>query len=195
MAFKRLLLLILKHTLLLLVFLLPLNDTKEIVALSLGLLSHHLLTLHKLSAASNIHVFSLLLGLLTLQNFLCALLAVTLFTSAFGSEGIDLSLTISSLLLHLAETSNFGFLLKSDAALFFSLGSFTRNLILVVTDNFHVFIDLLLAHLSLLGEGNLVGGLNLSDHSKVALALFFGLSNLFLFLLLKHAHHLLLLFN
>jgi len=135
------------------------------------------------------------LGLLTLENFLSALLAVTFFTSALGSESINLSLTVSSLLLHLAETSNFSFLLKSDASLFFSLGSFAGNLFLVVTDNFHVFIDLHLPHLGLLCKGYFVGSLNLSDHFKVALALFLGLSNLFLFLLLKHAHHLLLLFN
>jgi hypothetical protein len=162
MTFKCLLLLILKHTFLLLVFFLPLNNTEEIVALSLGLLSHHLLTLHKLSAASNIHVFSLLLGLLTLKDFLSALLAVTLFTGTFGSEGIDLCLTVSSLLLHLTETSNFGLLLKSNTTLLFGFGSFTRNFILIVTDNFHVFIHLHLAHLGLLCEGYLVGGLNLS---------------------------------
>jgi len=195
MTFKCLLLLILKHAFLLLVFFLPLNNTEEIVALSLGLLSHHLLTLHKLSAASNIHVFCLLLGLLTLKDFLSALLAVTLFTGTFGSEGINLCLTVSSLLLHLTETGNFGLLLKSNTTLLFGFGSFTRNFILIVTDNFHVFIHLHLSHLGLLCEGYLISSLNLSDQFCVPLAFFLSLSNLFLFLLLKHAHHLLLLLN
>jgi len=66
---------------------------------------------------------------------------------------------------------------------------------LVVTDNLLLLVKLLLSELGLLGEGNLVGSLNLSDQTHVAGTLVISSLDLSLALVLDLASHLFLLLN
>jgi hypothetical protein len=177
---------------LLLFLLLALNDAQEVVTFSLSLVGHSGFALQELAFAGNLKFFGLSLLLLFLGDLLSAGLTFLLFEGTLGTERIDLRLSISSLLLHFSETSDFSLLLLLLSAFLEGLGDFTGNLLLVVTDNFLLFIDFLLAELLLLGEGDGVGSLNLSNKLKVTLTLGFGSSDLSLALVLDLAGHLLL---
>ena len=88
-------------SLLILLLLLLLDDAEELVTLGLGLLGQHHLALNKLLPAGNVEIlglFTLQLGLLFL---LSASLALSFLEGAFGTKGIDLTLTISGALLEL----------------------------------------------------------------------------------------------
>ena len=176
-----------------LVFFLPVNNAQEIVTLSLGLLSHHLLAFHELSAAGNIQILGLFLRDFTLNNLLSAMLAISFFTGTLSTQRIDFRLSVGSFFLHFAETSYFSLLLKSNTALFGSLRGLFGKLFLVVTVDLVFLIKLLLAKLRPLAEGYLVGCLNLGNHPLVALPKDLSLSDLFFLLLLDIALHLLLL--
>ena len=93
--------LLIELTLLIFLLLLLLDDAEELITLSLGLLSHQHLFLNKLLSAGNIE----LLGLFTLQFGLLFLLSagftLTFLEGAFGTKGIDLTLTVCSTLLEL----------------------------------------------------------------------------------------------
>ena len=93
--------LLFERSLLILLLLLLLDDAEELVALGLGLLGQHHLTLNELLPAGNVEIlglFTLQLGLLFL---LSAGLALSFLEGAFSTKGIDLSLTISGALLEL----------------------------------------------------------------------------------------------
>jgi len=147
---ESLLFLFLQLTFLLLVLLLPIDHTQEIVALGLRLLRHVLLALAELFFASELHILCLPGHLLAQSNFLCPSDTFALLASAFRTQGVNLSLTICRLLLHLAKTCNFGFFLQGDAARLFGFGCFGGRLLLIVTENIHVFFDGLLARFSFL---------------------------------------------
>lgn len=169
---------LLQFTFLLLVFLLAINNAEEIVTLCLSLGGKGVLTLVKLSFASNLELSILALKTLLLSDLLAAGLALTLFEGTLGTESINLRLSVGSLLLHLTETGNFLLLLFLDAALLKSLGDFMLNFFLIVTDNLLLLVKLLLSKFGLLGEGNCVGSLNFSDQAHVAGTFIIGSLNL-----------------
>lgn len=194
MVLQRAVFLVLELSLLKLVCLLSVNHPQEVVALSLSLLGHHGLTLHKLSLASSLKLGSHFHGLFSGELLLAALLTLTLLERTFSTQRVDLCLAVCSLLLHLAETSDFSFLLLSSFALFFCLSCFTCCFILIVTDNHIFFIPLLLLDFFFLRQSNLVSCLNLGNQTSISLTLnfslldvvFFHYSDLFVKLLLLH---------
>jgi len=180
---------------LLLVFLLAVNDAEEIVTLGLGLGGESVLTLVEPSLAGNLKISSLILHAHLISDLLLAALAFTLFEGALSTESINLRLSISSFFLHLTETSNLLLLLFLNAAFLESLGNLTLDFFLVVTDNLLLLSELLLSELGLLGEGNLVGGLNFSDQTHVAGTLVISSLDLTLALGFNLARHLFLLLD
>lgn len=149
MVFQSSLFLVLHVSLLLLFFLLAINNTQEIVAFGLGLSSHHGLSFLELTLAGNFEFVSLALVLFFLGNFFSAFLALSFLKSTLCSKSIDFGLTVGSLLLHFSETCNFEFLFFFNTALFVSLGSFAQGLVFVVTDDVLLFINFLLTGLLL----------------------------------------------
>jgi len=187
--------LVLHVALFLLVLLLAIDDAQEVITFSLGLSCKVVLTLVELLLASDLELSSLALHALLISDLLSASLTLTLFECALGTESINLRLSVGGFLLHLAETGNFSFLFFLDAAFLECLSDLTLDLFLVVTDDFLLLIELLLSELSLLGEGNLVGSLNLSDQTHVAGTLVISSLDLSLALVLDLASHLFLLLN
>ena len=78
-----------------------LDDAEELVTLGLGLLGQHHLALNKLLPAGNVEILGLSTLQLGLLFLLSASLALSFFEGAFGTKGIDLTLTISGALLEL----------------------------------------------------------------------------------------------
>jgi hypothetical protein len=150
------------------------DDAEEVIAFGFSLGCHHSLTFLELSLASYFQLLGLTLLFLTLCDFFFASLTFTFFECTFCSESINFGLTVSSLLLHLSETSYFQFLLFLDASFFFGFGSFASSFFLVVAYNFLVFKNFFLAGLLLLWKGNFVCSFDLSDHLQIAGALFLG---------------------
>lgn len=142
---KLVLALLFQFALLLLVFLLAVDDAQEIITFSFGLCGKSVLTLVELLLTGNFKLSSLTLHTLLISNLLSASLALTLFEGTLGTESIDLRLSISSLLLHFTETGNLLLLLFLDAAFFKSLSNLTLNFLLIVTDNLLLLIELLLS--------------------------------------------------
>lgn len=192
---ESILLLILEGTFLHFIFFLTFDNAEEVVAFSLSLFSHHLLALEELSLANNIHLLGLTGNLFFLSNLFLPILTFTLFTSTLGTKSIDFGLSVSSFLLHFSKTSQLSLFLKSETASLFGLGGFSRCLFLIVTENLHVFINDLLAHLSFLAKGNFVRSSHFFHEGLVALAFFLGSNDLSLLLSLNLTHHLLLIFD
>jgi len=190
-----LLALFLKLALLLLVFLLALNDAQEVVALSLSLRCKSRFTLVELALSSDFELVRLSHLFLFFGDFLAAGLTLTFFEGALGTEGIDLGLTIGGFLLHLAEAGNFLLLLLLETTLLEGLRNLTFNLVLVVLNDLLLLLDLFLLDLGLLGKGDLVGGLDLSNEAHVSLTLFLGGLDFTQALVLNLAGHLLLLLH
>jgi len=182
-------------TFLLLVFLLTLNDAQEVVTLSLGLVGKGTFALHELLLAGNLELVGLSDHLLLLGNLLAARTALTLFEGALGTESVDLRLSVGGLLLHLSESCDFLLLLLLEAALLKSQSDLALDLILVVTDDLLLFVKLALSQLGLLGKGNFVGSLNLSDQAEVLGTLVVSGLDLSLTLSFDLASHLLLLLD
>ena len=93
--------LLFERSLLILLLLLLLDDAEELVALGLGLLGQHHLTLNKLLPAGNVEILSLFTLQLGLLFLLSAGLTLSFLEGAFSTKGIDLTLTISGALLEL----------------------------------------------------------------------------------------------
>jgi len=91
----------LELTLLSFLLLLLLDDSQELVTFGLGLLGKHDFTLHELLSAGHVEVLGLSALQLSLLLLLSAGLALTLLKGALGTQSIDLTLAISSTLLHL----------------------------------------------------------------------------------------------
>jgi hypothetical protein len=161
------LLLLLHLSFLLLVFLLALNDAQEIVTLSLGLVGQSALAFHELLLAGDFECVSLLACALLLSNLLASGSTLALLEGTLGTESINLRLSIGGLLLHLSEAGDLLFFLFLKTAFFKGLSDFTLNLLLVVTDDFLLFVEFALSKLGLLGEGNFVSGLDLRYKTKV----------------------------
>ncbi len=157
------------------------DHSREVVAFSFGLLGHHGFALVELLLPSVFKFSGNLHGFLSCQLLLATLLALAFFESTLGTQCIDLGLAVGSFFLHLAESSNLAFLFFGDLAVFFSLGSFTGGLFLVITDNSNFFLLFLLLLLLLLAKSDTIGRLNFGNQAGVAFAFDFGLLD-FIFL-------------
>ena len=125
-----------KRSLLILLFLLLLDDAEELITLGLGLLSHQHLFFNKLLPAGNVEI----LGLFTLQLGLLFLLspglAFTFLEGAFGTKGIDLTLTVSSTLLELTQALDLKLFFFFDTSSLSCRSLFLSNTVSIVTDDF-----------------------------------------------------------
>lgn len=89
----------LKLPLLLLLLLLRFNYAKECIALGFGLLSHTDLVFKELLSSCVVKILRHLLSLFDVGLLLLSKGAFSFFKSTLGSEGVDLRLTVSCLLL------------------------------------------------------------------------------------------------
>lgn len=176
----------LEHLLLLLL----LDDAQELVSLGLGLLGKHHLVLHKLSFASIVEVCGIFLPFDSLLALLSTGLALTIFEGTFGTEGIDFTLTISSLLLKITHALDFFLFLVSLASLISGFLFFFSHLFGVVHNDFQIFVLLLLDLDGLAVLSNLVGDFDLGKHSLVSRALGLLLFLISLLLNLNVSEHL-----
>ena len=88
-------------SLFILLLLLLLDNAEELITLGLGLLGQHHLTLNELLPSGNVEILGLFTLQLSLLFLLSAGLTLTFLEGAFGTKGIDLTLTVSSTLLEL----------------------------------------------------------------------------------------------
>ena len=150
MRFQGIFLLVIESSFFLFVFFLTFDNTQEVVAFSLGLLSHHLLALVELSAAAHVHVFCIFGHFLFHGDLFCALVTFVLLAGSLCAEGIDFRLSVGGFLLHFAEAGNLGLLLEGNAAFLLGFSGLFRSFLLIVTENFHFLIKDLLTQFSLL---------------------------------------------
>lgn len=165
------LLLIFDDAFLLLGALLFLNDTEERVTLQLCLLRKHFFALKELLLSSNVQITSLTGSFFGLRDFLGTGSTLTFFEGTFLTEGINLRLSISSTLLEVSEALDFLFFLSLDLVFFNECQFFTVAFVGFITDNFQIFILLLLNLFGLLAKSNLVDFFYFSNHLLVALLL------------------------
>jgi hypothetical protein len=118
---ESLLLLLLQFTFQVLRLLLPLNDTQEVIALALSLLSHNVFLFAELNSASLLKVFLYSLSLFSISIRLDTGLAIMLLTGTLSSKLVDLALAVVCLFLKLTETLKISLLFGGDANSFFSL--------------------------------------------------------------------------
>ena len=170
-----------------------LDNAEELVSLLLGLLGETGLSLEELTLSGILHILEHLLLVLQIPTFLLTCGTLALFKGTLGTEGIDLSLSISSLLLEFTEACDLTFLLLLDTLELSGLLFLTLSLRAVVIND--LLLELLLLYLSLLLDldGALVGNFHLSNHGLCTS--FLGLKHaLFikfqLLSLLKHLLHL-----
>ena len=114
---ERVLTLLLELPLILFLLFLFLNDTKELISLSLGLLRKHDFLLQELSLASHIKVLGHLSLLLHALSFLSAGHSLALFECSLGSQSIDLPLAVSCLLLKFSKSLDLLFFLILETSL------------------------------------------------------------------------------
>lgn len=184
-------LLLLKLALMLFLVLLLLNHAQEGVAFGLRLLCHHDLTLQELLFACDFQLVYLASSLQSSLALLLAGLALTFFEGSLGSESINLSLTIGSLLLHSSEAGDFVFFLFFDASLLNRTFFFFEPFLFVVTDNFQIFISLSSLLFSFLLQSDFVAFSNFLNQLLVSQFLSFGSSDLLLAQFFRLSHHLL----
>jgi len=111
---------LLQFTFKILVLLLPLNNTQEVVALALSLLSHNVFLIAELNSASLLKVFLYSLSFFSISLFLDTSLAIVLLASTLSSKFVDLALAVVRLFLKFTETLKISFLFGGDAGSFFS---------------------------------------------------------------------------
>lgn len=181
MLLEDLLLFLLDAALLLLNLLLLVDDSEELVALLLGLLSQTLFSLEELPLSSVLEVAEDLLFVLEVPALLVAGLSLPLLEGALGSEGVDLGLSVGSLLLELSETSDLTLLLLLDPLELGGLFFLAESLLAVIFNDLLLQVLLLLFALVLDLDGALVGLLDLAHHLESALLL--GCNHLMLLLL------------
>ncbi len=177
--------------LLLLDFLLLLDDAEELISFLLGLLGKALLALEELSLAGVFHVTEDLLLVLKVPSLLIASLALAFLEGTLGTESIDFSLSISGLLLEFSKASYLAFLLFLDALQVSCFLFLALSLVAVVVNN--LLLEVLLFSFTLVLDinGPLVGLLDLAHHSECAVLLDEHLPLLLLLDLLSLAYHLL----
>ena len=148
--------LLLKMSLLILLLLLLLDDTEELVTLSLGLLGKHDFALNELLSTGNVEVLGLLALELSLLALLSSSLALALLEGTLGAEGVDLTLTIGSTLLHLSQTLDLLLLLLTDASGLSRSLLFLLDAVSVVTYDFQILFALKTGLLRFAIKGDLV---------------------------------------
>ena len=175
------LLLLLDLALLLLDLLLFLDLEHVVLSFDSGLLSEGALLLLELHLSSNLKISLNPLLLLMLKSFSLPSLSLTLLECSLRSQSINLSLSISSLLLELSESLDFSFLLVLDS-LSFELG-FVLFLVsgFLIGDDFVLSVFFFLRSLFSLDQGLGVGFGSLLHQDVDPLS--FGLSLLSIFLL------------
>lgn len=172
MVLERIFPLFLDLSFLILLILLLFDDSKELVTLSLSLLSEHDLTLYKLFTAGNIKILCIQASFFSLLSLFSAGFALTLFEGALCSQSIDFSLSVGSTLLKLTEALDLQLFFLLLSAGFFSFLLFFGDAFGVVTDNFQILFALQSLLLVLAILGSLVGNFNLGEHASVTLFLF-----------------------
>jgi len=174
--------------------LLRLYDTQEGLSLGLSLVCQHDFLLQELLFAHVFKFLGLTGSLFGFSSFLGTEVSLTLFEGSLGAQGIDFSLAIGSLLLHLSEPLDLVLLFFTDTALFFNTSLLLKVLFFVVTDYLH-FLILLFLNTGLLGVlSQLVGHFNFSHHLMVLLFLNLSVLQVLLLKLLDCPQHLRLLF-
>lgn len=126
----------LKRAFFILLLLLLLNDAQELVALCFGLLGKHDLTLDELSSSSLIKLGSLFADFLRLFFLFSTSSTLTLFECTLGTQGVDLTLTVSCALLKLSKSLNLKLLLFLKSAFLSGALLFLCCAVGIVTDNF-----------------------------------------------------------
>lgn len=174
-------------------FLLLLDHVQEFVALSLRLLSQHDLTLHKLSLPSEVKLLGLLALEFGLFSLFAARLSLAFLEGSFGSQGVNLSLSVSCSLLKLAQPLDFHFLLFLLASFFSSSCLLLGDALSVVTDDFQIFVALLAQLFLFAVQRDFVGDFDFLKHLSVSLLLELRGGSFLLLLNLNRAYHLLLL--
>lgn len=185
--------LVFELALLVFLLLLLLDDSEELVTLSLRLLGQHDLSFNELSTTSNVKIFSLYTGKFGLFFFFSTCLALTFFKGTLSSQGVDLTLTVSRTLLKLSQPLNLKFFLLFDALLLTGFRLLLGNSFSIVTHNFQILLPLLLKFILLAIKSNFVGYLNFLEHFSVSCLLNFLNGDIGSFLLLDSSNHLLLL--
>lgn len=157
------------------------DDAEELVTLLLGLFGEAGLSLKELSLSGVLKVAKDLLLVLEVSSFLVTGLSLTLLEGALGSEGIDLSLTVGSLLLELSKAGNLTLLLLLNSSYISGFFFFTKCLLAVIFNDLLFEVLFLLLALVLDVDGTLVGIFDFAHHLKGADLL--GSNDLMLFLL------------
>ena len=128
--------LLLELSLFILLLLLLLDNAEELITLGLGLLGQHHLTLNELLPSGNVEILGLFTLQLSLLFLLSAGLALTFLEGAFGTKGIDLTLTVSGALLELTQALDLQLFFFFDASGLGCRSLFLSDAIGVVTDDF-----------------------------------------------------------
>jgi hypothetical protein len=149
------------------------NNAEEIVAFCFGLSCHHRLTFLELSLSCNFKFLSLTHVFFFFSDFFLSCLSLALFKGTFCPQSIDLSLTVSSFLLHGSQTGNLHLFFFLDTLFLCGFSCFSRGLVCVVLNDLLFLIDFFLAGLLLLLKSNLVCSLYFSNHFQIANALLF----------------------
>jgi hypothetical protein len=138
-----LLLLLVDFAFALLIFFLALNDTQEVVALSLRLLGQLVLFIAELPQASLLKVLLDASSLLGVSLVFGANLTVLGFASTLSSQVVDLALTVICLLLQLTETLDFLLLFGGETNSLLDLLTLNKILCSLVVNDL-LFKDFLL---------------------------------------------------
>ena len=150
-----------------------------------------MLPLKELPLSGVLEVAEDLLFVLKVSSLLVASLSLTLLECALGPECIDLSLSVSSLLLKFSETSDLALLLFLDSLQVGSLFFFAKLFLAVIFNNLLFEVLFLLFALILDLNRTLVGFLDLTHHLGNAFLLVSDNLSLFHLNLIGLSEHLL----